>query len=275
MNQGLRFKFNRGQFSGLVTEQPTVSILESSGLPTALPTKLPTISVYGKSGQPNLHGNTPMGIPLRCQLSCPLFQYMEVVGCLICVAIPMGSPWTAHSTSHWAAHFFIFRNCMLPNDLPMDSPLHCPLSYPRFHIWKSVGSLICMAKFPWAAPTPLPTCSQLAAKWAVSLYISYGSRCAPIYFGWMSCLRNLYGTSKPARNASKETKCKIKKFLLTLGPEPTSLRSEVWCSTNQDFTFLLFKLTCALFGQGSLTIIQLSECGHIVNKVRFKIVDTS
>ena len=51
--------FNRGQFSGLPTELPTISILENSGLPT----ELPTISVYGSSGQPYLHSKIPMGSP--------------------------------------------------------------------------------------------------------------------------------------------------------------------------------------------------------------------
>ena len=63
--------FNSGQFRGLPTELPTISLLESSGLPTELPTELPTISVYGSSGQPYLHGKTPMG-----------------------------SLWAAHSTAH-------------------------------------------------------------------------------------------------------------------------------------------------------------------------------
>ena len=52
-----------GQFSGLSTELPTISILESSGLPTELHTELPTISVYGSSGQPYLRGKIPMGSP--------------------------------------------------------------------------------------------------------------------------------------------------------------------------------------------------------------------
>ena len=55
------------------SELPTISILESSGLPTELPTELPTIFVYSSSGQPYLHGKIPMGSPLHCPLSCPLF----------------------------------------------------------------------------------------------------------------------------------------------------------------------------------------------------------
>ena len=111
--------FNSGQFSGLPTELPTISILESSVLPTELPTELPTISVYGSSGQSNLHGK-----------------------------IPMGSPWAAHSTANWAALFSYFE------------VVGCPLSCPLFLYMEVVGSLICMAKFPWPAhgqPTPLPS----------------------------------------------------------------------------------------------------------------------
>ena len=61
-------------------------IFGSSGLPTELPTELPTVSIYGSSGQPNLHGKIPMGSPLRCpcaahgqrsgQLPC-FFQYWK------------------------------------------------------------------------------------------------------------------------------------------------------------------------------------------------------
>ena len=65
--------FNSGQFSGLPTEPPTISIPESSGLPTELPSELPIISVYGSSEQPYLHGKIAMGSPLHCPLSCPLF----------------------------------------------------------------------------------------------------------------------------------------------------------------------------------------------------------
>ena len=120
---GVYFKFDSGQFSGLPTELPTASILEStcSGLPTELPTELPTISVYGSSWHPYLHGKIPMGSTwaahstahwaanflcfevVGCPLSCPLFPYMEVVGSLICMA---KFPWAAHSAAHWAAHFF-------------------------------------------------------------------------------------------------------------------------------------------------------------------------
>ena len=77
IKDGVHFKFNSGQFSGLPTELPTISILESNGLPTELPTELPTISVYGSNGQPYLHDK-----------------------------IPLGSTWAAHSAAHWAAHYF-------------------------------------------------------------------------------------------------------------------------------------------------------------------------
>ena len=85
------------------------------GQPTPLPTFfmfgsnwLPTVYIYGSSGQPNLHGQIPMGSPLRCPLSYPLFSYLEVVGCLLsCPLFPymevVGSlicmakfPWAAH-----------------------------------------------------------------------------------------------------------------------------------------------------------------------------------
>ena len=61
IKDGVHFKFNSGQFSGLPTELPTFSILESSGLRTELPTELPTISIYGSSEQPNLYGKISMG----------------------------------------------------------------------------------------------------------------------------------------------------------------------------------------------------------------------
>ena len=108
---------------------------------SGLPIELPIVSIYRSSGQPNLHGKIPMGSPLHCPLSCPLFSYFKVVGCL--------------------------QNC----------PLSCPLSCPLFPYMEVVGSLICMAKFPWAAhgqPTPLPTCSPWAAKWAAPLFFPYG-----------------------------------------------------------------------------------------------------
>ena len=89
----------------LPTEQPTVFILESSGLTTALPTKLPTISAYERNGQPYLQGKFPMGSPLRYPLSRLLFPCMEVVGSLIFVA---KFPWAANYTAVRAAHFFIF-----------------------------------------------------------------------------------------------------------------------------------------------------------------------
>ena len=145
------FEFNSGQLSGMPTELPTNSILESS--------RLPTISVYAISGQPNLHGKIPMGSPLRCPLSCPLFPYMEVMGSLICMA---KFPWAAHSAAYWAAHFFIFGSSRLPTELPtvsiygssrqrnlhgkipMGSTLRCPRAahgqrsgqLPCFSVWE-------------------------------------------------------------------------------------------------------------------------------------------
>ena len=149
-----------GQFSGLPTELPTISILESSGLPTELHTELPTISVYGSSGQPYLHGKIPMGSPLHCPpscplfshlevvgcpLSCPLFPYMEVVGSLICMA---KFPWVAHG-----------QPTPLPTELPTVSiyessgqPTELPTELPTVSIYGSSGQ-------PSELPTELPTVS--------------------------------------------------------------------------------------------------------------------
>ena len=114
IKDGFQFKFISGQLSGLPTELPAISILESSGVLT----ELPTVSIYGSSGQPNLHGKIPMGSPLRCPLSCPLFSYLEAVGCLLSCPlgtvsiygssgqpnlhgkISMGCPRAAHSVAH-------------------------------------------------------------------------------------------------------------------------------------------------------------------------------
>ena len=169
----------------LPTELPTFYMFGSSGLPT----ELTNVSIYGSSGQPNLHGKIPKGSPwaansavhwaanfffilevvgclLSCPLSCPLFPYIEVVGSLIFIAkfswaahgqptpLPTCSPWAAK----WAAPLFF------PYGYPylkvVGYPLSCPLSCPLYPYIAVVGSLICIAKFPWAAhgqPTPLPT----------------------------------------------------------------------------------------------------------------------
>ena len=61
-----------------------------------------------------------VGSSVGCPLNCPLYPYLKAMGC------------------------------------PLSYTLSCPL-YPYMEV---VGSLICMAKFPWAAhgqPTPLPT----------------------------------------------------------------------------------------------------------------------
>ena len=131
IKDGLHFKVDSGQFNGLTTELPAVSILESSGLPT----ELPIISVYGSSGKPYLHGKIPTGSPL-CY---PLFPYMRVVGSLICMA---KFPWADH-----------LHPTPLPTELPTFSYLEevgCPLSL-LFPYMGEVGSLICIAKFPRAA----------------------------------------------------------------------------------------------------------------------------
>ena len=64
--------------------------------------------------------NLIVGNSVGCPLNCPLFPYLKVVG----------------------------------------YPLSCPLSCPLYPYMAVVDSLICIAKFPWAAhgqPTPLPT----------------------------------------------------------------------------------------------------------------------
>ena len=148
IKDGFHFEF----YSGLPTELPTISVLESSGLPTELPIELHTISWYGSSGQPYLHGKILMGIPLRCPPSCPLSPYMEVVGSLICMSkIPMDGPWAAHFTAHffhiwksWAAHWTthcfsymeVVSSLIGMAKIPMGSPLRCQLSCQLFHIWK-------------------------------------------------------------------------------------------------------------------------------------------
>ena len=54
----------------LPTELPTLFIFGRSGLPT----ELPTVSIYGRGGQSYLHDKIPIGSPLRCPRSCPLFH---------------------------------------------------------------------------------------------------------------------------------------------------------------------------------------------------------
>ena len=81
IKDGIHFKFYRRKYSELPSELPTVSILESRGLPTELPNELPTISIYGNSGQPHLNDQIPIGSPFCCSLSWPLFFKFQVVGC--------------------------------------------------------------------------------------------------------------------------------------------------------------------------------------------------
>ena len=124
-----------GSSVGCPLKCPLFPYLKVMGYPLSFPLSCPLLVYpynYGSSGQPNLHGKIPMGSPLRCPLSCPLFSYLEVVVCL----------------------------------------LSCPLSCPLFPYMEVVGSLICIAKFPWAAhgqPTPLPTCSP----WAAPLFFCF------------------------------------------------------------------------------------------------------
>ena len=126
-----------GQLSGLPTELPTIFILESSGLPTELHSELPTISVYISSGQPYLHGKIPMGSPLRCPLSCPLFPYMEVVGSLICMA---KFPWAAHGQPTVS----IYGSSGQPSELPTELP--------TVSIYGSSGQPNLHGKIPMGSP---------------------------------------------------------------------------------------------------------------------------
>ena len=79
-------------------------------------------------------------------------------------------------------------NCQLyPYSKEVDFPLSCSLSCPLYPYMEVVGSLICMAKFPWAChgqptllPTELPTFSTFGSSWlptelpTVSIYGSSG-----------------------------------------------------------------------------------------------------
>ena len=126
-------------------------IFGSSGLPAELPTELPPVSihVYGSSGQPNLHGE-----------------------------IPMGRPWAAHSE---LPTFFIFGSSWLPTELPTELPtvsiygssgqpnLHgkismgsevgSPLRCPRAAHWQRSGQLPCFSVWE-------PMCCTWAAHWS-------------------------------------------------------------------------------------------------------------
>ena len=57
---------------------------------------------------------------------------------------------------------------------------------------------------------------------SMHLYISDGRH------AWF----HLHGTSRPDRSASEATKYKLKIFLSTVGLEPSTLRFQVWCSTD-------------------------------------------
>ena len=81
IKDGIHFEFYCRQYSELPSELPTVSILESRGL------------------------------PLSCPMSCPLYPYMEIVGSLIWMT---KFPWAAHSVAHWAGHFFKFQVVRCP-----------------------------------------------------------------------------------------------------------------------------------------------------------------
>ena len=116
-----------GQFSGLPTELPTISILESSGLPTELHTELPTISVYGSGGQPDLHGKIPTALPTALpavSIYGSSGQPTELPTELPIVSIhgSSGQPTERPTVS-------IYGSGGQPNlhgKIPMGSPLRCP-----------------------------------------------------------------------------------------------------------------------------------------------------
>ena len=104
-----------------------------------------------------------MGSSIRYPVSYPPFQYMKVVGSLICMA---KIPSTAHSTAHLAALFLYLE--------VVGCPLSCPLSFSLFQYMELVGNLICIAKSNGQRTTS-PTCSTWAAKWAAPLFFPYGN----------------------------------------------------------------------------------------------------
>ena len=86
---------------------------------------MPTVSIYVSNGQPNSHGK-----------------------------IPMGSPWAANSTAHWAAHFFIFRRSGLPTELRTVS------------LWGSIGQPNLQGKIPMGSPWV----AHSTAHWAANFF---------------------------------------------------------------------------------------------------------
>ena len=99
-------------------------IFGSSGLPTEFPTELPTVSIYGSSGQSNLHVKIPTGSPLRC----PRVAHGQRIGQLPCF-FRMGLHETFLSliTKHFAKQLclrtfvnFLFRGfCRPPCRVPL------------------------------------------------------------------------------------------------------------------------------------------------------------
>ena len=130
IKDGFHFKFKSGHFSGLPTELPTISYLEVEGCPlypymdvmgslicmakfpwaahsaadffifgSSEATELPTVSIYGSSGQPNLHGEIPMTSPRAAHSvahvqpmgsevgSSPVFPYGMFVWIVFCSSI--------------------------------------------------------------------------------------------------------------------------------------------------------------------------------------------
>ena len=71
------------------------------GQPTPLPTELPTVSIYGSSGQPNLHGKIPMGSPRAAHSVVHVQPTGSEVG-----SSPVFSVW-----GMTYSHRPLFRNC--------------------------------------------------------------------------------------------------------------------------------------------------------------------
>ena len=69
---------------------------------------------------------------------------------------------------------------------------------------------------------------------------------APIYLGWTSCMILFVWGQSTVQQRVESDKIQNEKFLLTVGLETSSLRFEVWCSTDLDTQTLmkdvLFKL---------------------------------
>ena len=215
IKDGVHFKFNSGQFSGLPTQLPTelpiisvYAVLGSliciakfpwtaHGQPTPLPTQLPTFSpAFAKRGDIKSHSSVRLSVrpsvrPSVCHKNFNLahiFWSIKDRALIFGMHDPCDMPFQVtpcRDLDLWPS----WRSKLLPSGGPQFSEfacsylevvgclLGCPLSCPLFPYMEVVSSLICMAKFPWVGhgqPTPLPTCSPRAARWAAPLFFPYG-----------------------------------------------------------------------------------------------------